>query len=98
MLCSITIEGIVKGKVRITKTPSGGYILSFFIKHVKKAEKESFTSYFLVEVFGKVAEAVKSYIKDGDRVLIVGEIRQDRKTKAVKIVPHKIVKQRGKLL
>jgi len=77
----VIIEGGVVRDPEIRYTPAGMAYTRFAIACTGFAKREpgqEKTSYFQVTAWGKVAEVCASYLKKGRRVMVSGQLRQDR--------------------
>lgn len=69
---------------RLTATPeskatgSGIQIAKFFLAVDEFVKGEKRANFFEVTAFGKVAEFICSYVNKGDKVAVMGSIRQER--------------------
>lgn len=67
---------------RLTKDPetkniNGKSVCTFFLA-VNRPTKEKEADFFLIEVWGKVAELCNQYLKKGSACLVDGSLRQDK--------------------
>ena len=99
MYSHATIEGHVTRDplMKLTKTGKALCEFSVAINHYSKSGAESNVSYVDVEAWESLAETCKNNIHKGKRVMVIGNLRQDRwegedgKTKSkIKIVGREV--------
>lgn len=75
-----TIEGFVTHEPQLKKTKTGKSVCTFSIavNHYSKAEEPPRVSFIEVETWEKVAEMCSNNITKGKRLMIIGNLRQDR--------------------
>lgn len=98
-LAAATIEGFVTHEPQLKKTKTGKSVCTFSIavNHYSKTEDTPRVSFIEVETWEKIAEMCSNNVKKGKRLMIIGNLRQDRweneegKTRSrIKIVGNEI--------
>lgn len=81
MLNCVCILGRITQDLELKNSSSGLAYLNFSIansKRIKDGEDE--VNFFKLVAFGKIAETIFNYFSKGDRILIQGELKQNRYT------------------
>lgn len=75
-----TIEGFVTQDPQLKKTKTGKSVCTFSIavNHYSKTEEPPKVSFIEVETWEKIAEMCSNNVKKGRRLMIIGNLRQDR--------------------
>ncbi|MCU0847366.1 MAG: single-stranded DNA-binding protein [Spirochaetes bacterium] len=75
-----TIEGFATGNPNFKKTKTGKSVCTFSlaVNHYTKPDAEPRVSFIDVETWEKIAEICSGSILKGKRVMVIGELRQDR--------------------
>ena len=75
-----TIEGFVTHDPQLKKTKTGKSVCTFSIavNHYSKAEDPPRVSFIEVETWEKTAEMCSNNVTKGKRLMIIGNLRQDR--------------------
>jgi single-strand DNA-binding protein len=84
-LNKITLIGNVGRDPEVRQLPSGDAVANFTLATSetwkdKKGEKQERTEWHRVDVFGKLAEVVESYVKKGSKVYVEGAMTYDEWT------------------
>ncbi len=75
-----TIEGFVTQDPQLKKTKTGKSVCTFSIavNHYSKTEEPPRVSFIEVETWERIAEMCSNNVKKGKRLMIIGNLRQDR--------------------
>lgn len=75
-----TIEGFVTHEPQLKKTKTGKSVCTFSIavNHYSKSEEPPRVSFIEVETWEKTAEMCSNNVTKGKRLMIIGNLRQDR--------------------
>lgn len=75
-----TIEGFVTQDPQLKKTKTGKSVCTFSIavNHYSKTEDPPRVSFIEVETWERIAEMCSNNVKKGKRLMIIGNLRQDR--------------------
>lgn len=75
-----TIEGFVTHDPQIKKTKTGKSVCNFAlaINHYSKSDEAPKVSFIDVETWDKIADVCSKNISKGKRIMVIGNIRQDR--------------------
>ena len=94
-----TIEGYATQEPNLKTTPSGKLVCHFSlaVNHYTKENADHNVSFIDIEVWEKIAEICSENISKGKRIMVIGDLKQDRwedkegrKQSKVKIVGHEI--------
>lgn len=81
MLNSVCMLGRITQDLELKNSSSGLSYLNFSIANSKRSKDgEDEVSFFKLVAFGKIAETIFNYFYKGDRILIQGELKQNRYT------------------
>lgn len=81
MLNSVCMLGRITQDLELKSSSSGFSYLNFSIANSKRSKDgEDEVSFFKLAAFGKIAETIFNYFSKGDRILIQGELKQNRYT------------------
>lgn len=81
MLNSVCMLGRITQDLELKNSSSGFSYLNFSIANSKRnKDGEDEVSFFKLVAFGKIAETIFNYFSKGDRILIQGELKQNRYT------------------
>lgn len=81
MLNSVCMLGRITQDLELKNSSSGFSYLNFSIANSKRSKDgEDEVSFFKLVAFGKIAETIFNYFSKGDRILIQGELKQNRYT------------------
>ncbi len=78
----VVLVGRLGKDAEIKTTPSGSTVANFSIAVNRRVKKNDVwsdeVSYFDVQLWGKMAESLRSYLVKGRQISVEGELRQDR--------------------
>lgn len=81
MLNSVCMLGRITQDLELKNSSSGLPYLNFSIANSKRnKDGEDEVNFFKLVAFGKIAETIFNYFSKGDRILIQGELKQNRYT------------------
>lgn len=81
MLNNVCMLGRITQDLELKNSSSGLSYLNFSIANSKRnKDGEDEVSFFKLVAFGKIAETIFNYFSKGDRILIQGELKQNRYT------------------
>jgi single-strand DNA-binding protein len=75
---SIDIVGRLTADPEVKVTNNGTSVCNFSVAVNRKKGEEEYTSFFDCTAWGSVAENIGASLRKGDRVVVVGNMNQDR--------------------
>lgn len=86
----ITIIGKAYKRGALAESKSGLKYININLMDRMKNKEETF--YFSCVAFGKQAEYIDKYVENGDEVVILGEVKENKKDKKIEVTLNQVIK------
>lgn len=86
----ITVVGKAYKRGALAESKSGLKYININLMDRMKNKEETF--YFSCVAFGKQAEYLDKYVENGDEVVILGEVKENKKDKKIEVTLNQVIK------